>query len=130
MSDKAEEWAQQLLNKTEAKKLEWFPADETEFDTFRADIGDGFLFSIQRSATGSDNKVISLQLRKGGSIVFTDKVNNLVSLSRAIVGMVGTPDDRISKFRLFSDLFRAAQKSAMGGEQTIERVQQLLERLG
>ena|ERR1039457_7023163 len=130
MSDKAEEWAQQLLNKTEAKKLEWFPADETEFDTFRADIGDGFLFSIQRSATGSDNKVISLQLRKGGSIVFTDKVNNLVSLSRAIVGMVGPPDDRISKFRLFSDLFRAAQKSAMGGEQTIERVQQLLERLG
>jgi hypothetical protein len=130
MSDKAEEWAQQLLKKTEDKKLEWLPADETEFDAFRADIGDGFLFSIQRSTNGIDNKVISLQLRKGGSIVFTEKADNFLINSRAVAGMGGPSDDRISKFRLFSDLFRAAQKSAMGGDQTIERVQQLLERLG
>jgi hypothetical protein len=47
----------------------------------------------------------------------------------------GKPSERINaskigRFRLFSDLFYAARKNAVVEDQTIEKVQQLLERLG
>jgi hypothetical protein len=131
MSDKAEELAKQLLEKTEGAKLNWLPADGFESDAFRSDVGDGFVFSIQRSTTGTDGKVISLQLKKGGNIVFTDQVDNyLAPRSSEAAFMAGPVDIKIVRFRLFSDLFHAARRSAMGGDRTIEKVQQLLERLG
>jgi hypothetical protein len=129
MSDKADELAQQLLEKTIGGKLEWFPAGDKQFDAFRVDIGDGFAFYIERAVTGNDDKVISLELKKDGNIVLTDQVDNLIR-SRAAALMGGPPEVKIAKFRLFSDLFLAARESAMGGDRTIEQVQQLLERLG
>ena len=130
MSDKADELAQQLLDKTDSGKLEWFPADDRQFEAFRVEIGDGFAFYIERSSTGNDDKVISLELKKDGNIGLTDRVDNFVIRSRAAAMMGGPPEVKVSKFRLFSDLFHAARRSAMGGDQTIEKVQQLLERLG
>jgi hypothetical protein len=129
MSDRASELAQQLLDKTESGKLEWFPSDDQQFEAFRADIGDGFSFYIQRSTSGSDDKFISFELKKNGYIVFTDQVDNVIRSPKAEL-MAESLDARIMKFRLFSDLFHAARKSAMGGDQTIKEVRELIERLG
>jgi hypothetical protein len=130
MSDRADELVEQLLEKTERKKLEWLPQEFREFDAFHADIGEGFEFYIERTANGNDDKVISLELRKGGNVVFAESADNIIGRSRALALLGTSPDAKISKFRLFSDLFHAARNSAMGADQTIEKVQQLLERLG
>ncbi len=126
MSDSAEVLVEQLLEKTKRQKLEWLPQDLREFDAFRADIGEGFEFYIERSNEGNDDKIISLELKKGGNTVFTDSADNIIGRSRAQALMGAAPEVKIAKFRLFSDLFHAARKSAMDADQTIEKVQQLL----
>jgi hypothetical protein len=152
MSDKAEELAKQLLEKTEAGKLQWHIVPETasgdfwvESEDYRADLEDGYSFSIKRMAKG-DDKMLTLALSQPGRVVLSAQADNFtLSLERRtlmergrqicvqgdeskLFGSVNT--SKIERFRLFSDLFYAARKNAVGGDQTIEKVQQLLERLG
>jgi hypothetical protein len=136
MTSKAEQLAQQLLEKTEAGKLLWNIVPDAgtvdylaETKSYRTDLEDGYSFSIGRLAKG-DNKVLTLSLSEPGRVVLSAQADNFTIHSRATAGMGSPPDEKVSRFRLFSDLFRAAQRSSVGGDQTIEKVQQLLERLG
>jgi len=152
MSDKAEELAKQLLEKTESGKLLWHFVPSTasgdywvESEDYRTDLEDGSSFWIKRKAKG-DNKMLSLDLIQPGRVVLSaqadnfplsSEMRNLMNHGRAIAvegdearlfGPVNT--SKIARFRLFSDLFYAARKKAVVEDQTIEKVQQLLERLG
>lgn len=146
MSNKAEELARQLLEKTNGGKLTWTyipegpPAgDWSEFEKFRADLEDGFSFFISRLANG-DDKIVELELSQPGRIVLSERASNFPLVgpkTRQLLEIRRNyrPDEPlemplVARFRLFSDLFYAARKSALHGDQTIERVQQLLERLG
>jgi hypothetical protein len=143
MSDKAEELAKQLLEKTEGGKLSWrfvpAAADGNWPDTqeYRTDLEDGFSFSISRNANG-DNKILAFELTQLGRMVLSAQADNFpIFLQTPEPGFdSGKPSEppiihsKIARFRLFSDLFRAARKNAVVEDQTIEKVQQLLERLG
>lgn len=153
MSDKAEELARQLLEKTESGKLLWTfvpepmsGGDWLESEKFRTDLDDGFSFFISRRVNG-DNKTLDFELSQPGRVVLSAQSRNNVPIgptTRKLLeirrGFI-SPDDKeklaepidapiLARFRLFSDLFHAARKSATDGDQTIEKVQQLLERLG
>jgi hypothetical protein len=133
MSDKAEEFAKQLLEKTESGKLHWhFVAGDVSED-YRADLEDGFSFWIKRRADG-DDKVISFILTRPEGPVLSTVVDNLIAGRARISEDYGTPASpsrfhSVNRFRLFSDLFHAAKKSAVVEDQTIEKVEKLLERL-
>jgi len=153
MSDKAEELAKQLLEKTESGKLLWTFVPEAisggdwlESEKFRTDLDDGFSFFIRRRVNG-DNKILDFELSQSGRVVLSAQSRNNVPIGPATRKLLEIRRDFISpydkeklaepvdepvlaRFRLFSDLFHAARKSAMSGDQTIEKVQQLLERLG
>jgi hypothetical protein len=141
MSDRAEELARQLIEKTEGGKLVWkFTPDNSVDDYWGAaekygtELDDVFSFSISRKTQG-DNKLLEFELREHGRICLSAQANNLPNSSEpgglferaASILYDKTP---FLRFRLFSDLFYAAKKSAVPGDQTIEKVQQLLERLG
>ncbi|HUY94946.1 MAG TPA: hypothetical protein VMU71_06590 [Terracidiphilus sp.] len=147
MSDKAEELARQLLEKTESGKLIWTFVPEnspevywSEYEKFRADLDGGFSFFISRLANG-DNKIVEFELSQPGRVVLSVQANNFPIVggpkTRQLLDIRKSqrPDEPldaplIARFRLFSDLFYAARKSAVHEDQTIEKVQQLLERLG
>jgi len=131
MSDKSEELAKQLLEKTESGKLRWHSMPGGASETYRTDLEDGFSFWVKRKADG-DDKVIIFTLTRPEGTVLSKTVDNLVAgqvrFGHAGSGVSVFP--KVNQFRLFSDLFHAARKSAIGKDQTIEKVQQLLERLG
>jgi hypothetical protein len=153
MSDKAEELARQLLEKTESGKLLWTfvpeaisDGDWLESEKLRTDLDDGFSFFISRRVNG-DNKRLDFELSQPGRVVLSAQSNNfpfigpktrkLLEIRRGFISpdykeKLAEPVDApvLARFRIFSDLFHAARRSAMGGDQTIEKVQQLLERLG
>jgi len=78
MSDKAEELAQQLLNKTEGGKLQWRSVAEFGFEAYRVEIEDGYAFKIRRASTG-DDKIIFLDLTKDGGAVLSVQVDNSIT---------------------------------------------------
>lgn len=154
MSDRAEDLVKQLLEKTQADKLAWTFVPEAVVDVdwansekYRADLEDGFSFSISRK-TRNDDKLIDFELTQLGRIILSSQADNLPMLigpkTRRLLELRNAMRDRddekklaepidiskVARFRLFSDLFHAAKQSAVGGDQTIERVQQLLERIG
>jgi hypothetical protein len=131
MSDKAEELARQLLEKTENGKLRWRSILTLGSESFRTDIEDGFSFVIKRAATG-DIKVLTFELTVPQGVVLSNNVDNLLAggVSFPQEGLGNSAFPRVNRFRLFSDLFYAAKQNAVDEDQTIEKVQQLLERLG
>jgi hypothetical protein len=156
LSDQAEEFAKQLLEKTEGGKLQWTPFRETGGENYRANLEAGHSFSIKR-VTDGDNKVLALWLEGPDGPVLSGTADNLPTTIRAArLGVdFGTAAEKstqgkgaalgsplwdqtagildfptVSRFRLFSDLFYAAQRNAVGKDPSIERVHQRLERLG
>jgi hypothetical protein len=150
MSDKAEELAKQLLEKTEGGKLPWHFVASTaageywgEKEGYRTDLEDGSSFSITRKTNG-DNKVLIFELSQPGRVVLSAQSSNfigpktreLLEIRRDFIRSVdeeklAEPIDApmVARFRLFSDLFHAARKNAVDEDLTIEKVQQLLARL-
>jgi hypothetical protein len=145
MSEQGEQWARQLLEKTKAGKLDWSTVRDQQFDTYRAEIGDGFSFFVQRKVAEDDYKQIFLELKENGRSILADKADNQISSLAKIFSQAEsriilsdkTPaqeytqesSGHIARFRLFSDLFYAARTKAMGGEQTLKKVQKLIESL-
>ncbi len=156
MSDQAEEFAKQLLEKTEGGKLQWTPFRGNGGENYRADLEEGYSFSIKR-VTDGDNKVLSLWLEGPDGVILSGNADNLPStIKDASIGVdfgtsatVFTPGKGaalggalwnqtagiidfppVRRFRLFSDLFHAARMHAVGKDPSVEKVQQLLERLG
>jgi hypothetical protein len=153
MSDKAEELAKQLLEKTKSGKLRWTFVTETasgrdgfDGEKYRTDLDGGFSFFISRQSNG-DDKTLALELAQPGRVVLSAQTRNFSfvgpktqelreirnrqsSLDKLAIFSAPLEEATIARFRLFSDLFYAARKSAVVEDQTIEKVQQLLEKLG
>jgi hypothetical protein len=144
MSEKAEEFAGRLRESTQAGKLNWsaVPDQKAEADKFEAD--DGISFSVKRVARG-DDKIVTIEMAESGRVALADSESNIDSvansalvreqalsfmLSRRSESQPSAANDAQSKrFRLDSDLFPAAQETAEGQDQTIEKAQQFLSRL-
>lgn len=153
MSDKAEELARQLLEKTKRGKLRWTfvpeiasGGDGFDAEKYRTDLDGGFSFFISRKSHG-DDKTLALELAQPGRVVLSGQAQNFsfvgpktqelreirgsqTSLDKLATFQMLLNEAAISRFRLFSDLFYVARKSAVVEDQTIEKVQQLLEKLG
>jgi hypothetical protein len=131
MSDKAEELAAQLLEKTENGKLRWHSEPGGESETYKTELEDELSFWIKRKTDG-DDKVILFSLTGPKGTVLSKSVDNILSgvvrFGDPVVGKSAFP--KVNQFRLFSNLFHAARKTAIGKDQTIEKAQLLLERLG
>lgn len=144
MSTQAEEFARQLLEKTQTGKLRWQFVSDPEVETYKSDAEDGISFSIKRRARG-DDKVVTFELTEAGRTVLMDMENNFVDavdsslvreqtmafiLNRRAEGQYSTPNEsRIKRFRLYSDLFYSARETAEGKDPAIEKAQQFLARL-
>jgi hypothetical protein len=143
MSEKAEEFARELLEKTKDGKLKWQTIAAANSETFEANADDGISFHIMRNARG-DDKILTFELTELGRVVLRDTESNFGYatdsdlLREQAMGFMlnkrgGQPsqpyDSRISRFRLYSDLFHAAREVAEGGNQAIEKAQEFLRRL-
>jgi len=125
MSERLDQLAQELLEKTLAKKLYWrIMANPLGRDEFSVDLEKEYSFHIWLLASG-DNRAITLQLWKDGRPVLESFANNWPAISNG-----GTDKERLKRFRLYSDLFDAVRESVYGGEETIGEVEQLLRRIG
>ena len=125
MSERLDQLAQELLEKTLAKKLYWrIMANPLGRDEFSVDLEKEYSVHIWLLASG-DTRAITLQLWKNGRPVLESFANNWPAISN-----VGTDKERLKRFRLYSDLFDAVRESVYGGEETIGEVEQLLRRIG
>jgi len=136
MSAKAEELARQLLEKTEGGKLKWQFVPDTDRDIYKFDAEDGITFSIKRRSWGAD-QVITFELTESDRVVLADAENNF-PLSTPAPTILEPVDaflekhnntEKIKRFRLYSDLFYAAQDRSVGGDKAIEKAQEFLARL-
>jgi hypothetical protein len=128
MSEKLDQFAQELLEKTRAHKLEWRVYRNSAGhgrEEYLADVGEGYYFQIWRRVSG-DDRTISLQLRAPDQPTTIDStVNNWPRM----VGGVPT-QEIVSRFRLYSDLFDAVRESVYGPDETLGKVEELLRKIG
>jgi hypothetical protein len=145
MSEKAEEFAARLLEGTQAGKLKWSVAPDSEAESYKYEAEDGISFSIKRVARG-DDKTVSFELTESGRIVLIDSESNFLnygadsamareqamnflSSRRPESSSAVANDARLKRFRLYSDLFFAARETAEGQDQAIRKAQQFLSKL-
>jgi hypothetical protein len=125
MSERLDQLAQELLEKTLARKLDWrIMANPLGRDEFSVDLEKEYSFHIWLVASG-DNRAITLQLWKDGRPVLESFANNWPAVSNGEADM-----KRVKRFRAYSDLFDAVRESVYGGEETLGEVEQLLRRIG
>jgi hypothetical protein len=125
MNEKLDQFAQELLEKTRANKLEWHPlADPGDPEGFSVVLGRGFSFQI-RSVVSGEYRTIALQLWGDQIPKLESMVNNFPRAEA-----VNDVQQLVRRFRLFSDLFDAVRENVYGGEETIGEVEQLLRRIG
>jgi hypothetical protein len=125
MSDRIDQLARELLVKTRAHKLYWrIMANPLGRDEFSIDLEKGYSFHIWLVVSG-DNRAITLQLWKDGRPVLESFANNWPELSNGEI-----VQERVRRFRAYSDLFDAVRESVYGGEETIGEVEQLLRKIG
>jgi hypothetical protein len=125
MNEKLDQFAQELLEKTRANKLDWHPlADPRDPEGFSVVLGQGFSFQI-RSVVSGEYRTIALQLWRDQIPRLESMVNNWPKAEA-----VNDVQQLVKRFRLYSDLFDAVRESVYGGEETIGEVEQLLRRIG
>jgi len=125
MNERIDQLAQELLEKTRAQKLDWrIMANPLGRVEFSVDLDKGYRFHIW-SVDSGDNRAITLQLWKDGRPALESLANNWPALSNGEV-----IQERVKRFRAYSDLFDAVRESVYGGEETIGEVEQLLRKIG
>ncbi|MGA2251442.1 hypothetical protein [Terracidiphilus sp.] len=125
MNERIDQLAQELLTKTRDHKLWWrIMANPLGRDEFSVDLEEGYSFHIWLIVSG-DNRAITLQLWKDGRPILDSFANNWPAMSNGEIDQ-----ERIKKFRAYSDLFDAVRESVYGGEETIGKVEQLLRKIG
>jgi hypothetical protein len=125
MNSRIDELAQELLAKTRAQKLYWrIMANPLGRDEFSVDLEKEYSFHIWLAVSG-DNRAITLQLWKDGRPVLESFANNWPAVSNGEIDQ-----ERVKRFRGYSDLFDAVRESVYGGEETIGEVEQLLRKIG
>jgi len=125
MNERIDQLAQELLEKTRARKLDWrIMANPLGRVEFSVDLDKGYRFHIW-SVDSGDNRAITLQLWKDGRPALESLANNWPALSNGEV-----IQERVKRFRAYSDLFDAVRESVYSGEETIGEVEQLLRKIG
>ena len=125
MNERIDQLAQELLVKTRAQKLDWrIMANPLGRDEFSVDLDKAYRFHIWRVVSG-ESRAITLQLWKDGRPVLESFANNWPEMSDGEIAQ-----ERVKKFRAYSDLFDAVCESVYGGEETIGEVEQLLRKIG
>jgi hypothetical protein len=125
MNERIDQLAQELLDKTRAHKLDWrIMANPLGRDEFSVDLGKGYRFHIWLVVSG-ENRAITLQLWKDQRPMLESIANNWPEISNGEI-----IQERVKKFRAYSDLFDAVRESVYGGEETIGEVEQLLRKIG
>jgi hypothetical protein len=125
MNERIDQLAQELLDKTRAQKLDWrIMANPLGRDEFSVDLGKGYRFHIWLVVSG-ENRAITLQLWKDERPILESIANNWPEISSGEI-----VQERVKKFRAYSDLFDAVRESVYGGEETIGEVEQLLRKIG
>ena len=134
MSEKLDQFARDLLEKTRAGKLDWKrylnPAGHGREEYYVGvgdldGVGDGFFFHVWRRISG-DDRTITLQLRPKHQI---DAIESVANNWPGLGG--GAPlKEAVSRFRLYSDLFDAVRESVYGKEETLGKVEELLRKIG
>jgi hypothetical protein len=125
MSEKLDQFAQDLLEKTRSNKLEWrIMANPMGREEFSVDLDKAYRFHIWLTVSG-ENRAITLQLWKDQRPVLESVANNWPAMSNGEI-----IQERVKKFRAYSDLFDAVRESVYSGEETIGEVEQLLRKIG
>ena len=123
MTERIDQLARELLEKTRAHKLYWrIMANPLGRDEFSVDLEKEYSFHIWLVASG-DNRAITLQLWKYGRPILESFANNWPGIGEI-------DHERIKRFRAYSDLFDAVRESVYGGEETIGEVEELLRKIG
>ena len=124
MSERMDQFAAELLLKTQSNKLEWIPVQlDPDEEEFSIDLGEGYRFHALSSRSGEDRD-ITLQLFHDQRILDEAAVKNwsLRSDPRMDTGY-------IKRFRLYSDLVDAVRENLPGGEKDFNAVEQLLRKI-
>jgi hypothetical protein len=125
MNERIDQLAQELLEKTRAHKLDWrIMANPLGRDEYSVDLEKGYRFHVWLVVSG-ENRAITLRLLKDGHPVLESIANNWPEISNEEI-----LQERVKKFRAYSDLFDAVRESVYGGEETIDEVEQLLRKIG
>jgi hypothetical protein len=108
MSERLDQLAQELLEKTLAKKLYWrIMANPLGRDEFSVDLEKEYSFHIWLLASG-DNRAITLQLWKNGRPVLESFANNWPAISN-----VGTDKERLKRFQAVQRSIRCGARERL-----------------
>src|SRR5271165_3829459 len=110
MSEKLDQIASDLLEKTRAGKLVWRIHANPYGDRYFVNIEDGYQFDLFQVVSG-DSRAITLRLTHNGFPALESIANNWPGV------LGGVAEQRVARFRLFSDLFDAARESAYGSDE-------------
>jgi hypothetical protein len=125
MIEKLDQFAQELLGKTRANKLDWKEVEsQSDREEFSVALEREYSFHIVRVVSG-EYCTIALQLWREQFPRLESTVRNWPS-----VGAGEEMQQVVTRFRLYSDLFDAVRESVYGGEQTLGEVEQLLRKIG
>lgn len=125
MSEKLDQLARELLEKTRANKLDWRPLpDPKDPEGFSVALGRGFSFQI-RSVVSGEYRTIALQLWRDQIPMLESMVNNWPR-----VEAVNDVQQLTRRFRLYSDLFDAVRECVYGSDESLGEVEQLLRKIG
>ena len=124
MSQRIDQLAQELLIKTREEKLDWrIMANPMGRDEFSLDLEQGYRVHIWLIVSG-DNRAFTLQLWKDGRPVLESFANNWPALTSS-----EDVQEKLKRFRTYSDLFDAIRENVYGGEQMLGEVEELLRRI-
>ncbi|HTW81624.1 MAG TPA: hypothetical protein VME23_18905 [Terracidiphilus sp.] len=125
MSEKLDQLAQELLEKTRNNKLGWIEVEsQSDREEFSVALEKEYSFHIVRVVSG-EYRTIALQLWRNQFPRLEATARNWPS--------VGAGEDMqqvVKKFRLYSDLFDAVRESVYGSDETLGEVEQLLRKIG
>jgi hypothetical protein len=127
MSERIDQWARELLEKTRENKLDWrIMPNPLGRDWFIVDIDDNHQYEFHLwSVESGENREITLRLQKGGRTVLESVANNLPAISGPEAFQ-----EKAKKFRVLSDLFDAVREYVYGKDEMAGEVEQLLRKIG
>ena len=102
MSEKMDQFASELLDKTRTGSPDWIRIEtgDQEEEEYSLDLGEGYRFHVLSTTSGDDRSIL-LQLYQNQRILDESSARNWLSL----VGQKTLMDsERVKRFRLYSDL--------------------------
>jgi hypothetical protein len=141
MSEEIESLAREILDQTTAGKLTWRAVKNETSEEFRADIADDQSITVRRTSQGY-NMQIWLGFFAAENLILEDRVDNFIAASagtvlatlginapaEAVTGLLKTLSPDLSRFDLYSELFLAAKRAAMGLGTAIMKFKETLQK--